>query len=174
MRFDRAILTVLCVLTLAAFPCFAQPEAPPADEAVDAADAGEAAEVEPVLLRFDYEEGEKLTYETSVDGVGSVHVMGQAQAIDMNGSLQVLMTIEEIDEDGNYVVITDVDIAELAVTLGGEPVTPPQQEMTMRTTMTPRGEIHDLKMEQAVDQPNSETPWNSNITKMLTGGFDLN
>jgi len=172
MRPGRSVLTAIVVLMLAALPCVAQPEAPPADQV--APPAIEAAEADPVLLRFNYEKGEKLVYETTVDGVGSVHVLGQAPAIDMTGKMQVVMTVEDITEEGNYVVVTDVDIAELTVTMAGSPVPPPTQEITMRTTMSPRGEILDLQMEQTVNQPNSETPWNSQMAKMLTGGFDLN
>lgn len=174
MRFDRALLAALGVLALAALPCLAQ-DAPPAADQVEPPAAEEApADVEPLLLRFNYAEGETLTYETTVDGVGSVHVMGQAQAIDMAGKMLVRMKVEEIDEDGNYTILTDVDVAELLVTMAGSPIPPPNQQLQMRTKMSPRGEILDLKMLQAVNQPNSETPWNSQITKMLTGGFDLN
>jgi hypothetical protein len=169
MRLRRVLTFGLCIITVAttAWLGLAQGIEPP-----DAAEETEAGE--PILLRFDYEKGESLTYETTVDGVGSVHVMGQAQALDMTGSMQVTMLVEEITEEGNYVISTDVDIAELAVTMNGSPVPPPRQDLGMRTTMSPRGEILDIQMEQTVNQPNSETPWNSQISKMLTGGFDLN
>jgi hypothetical protein len=170
MKLDRAILLASFIVAMAALPALAQdmPPPPPADE------LGAAEDAEPVLLRFDYEEGETVTYETTVDGVGSVHVMGQAQALDMSGKMQVKMKIEEIDEQGNFTMVTDVDIAELTVTMNGSPVPPPRQAIQMQTQMSPRGEILDMEMTQTVDKPNSETPWNSQITKMLTGGFDLN
>ncbi len=176
MRIKRTLILALCFLTLAALPSLAQvpepPEPPAADEPAATDEA--TAEAEPVLLQLKYEEGESLLYETSVDGVGSVHVMGQAQPIEMTGAMQVTMNVEEIDEDGNYIIVTDVDIAELSVTMSGNPVPPPKQNLQMRATMSPRGEVVDLQMQQEVDQPNSETPWNAEMTKMLTGGFDLN
>ncbi|MFP4249919.1 MAG: hypothetical protein ACLFU7_09695 [Armatimonadota bacterium] len=165
MRLERAVPVAIFVLFLASLPCVAQ-DAPPVAE--------EAAEGEAIVLRFNYEEGESLTYETTVDGVGSVHVMGQAQAIEMAGSMLVTMLVEEIDEDGNYVIATDVDIAELTVTMSGSPVPPPSQDMSIRTTMSPRGEVLSIELVQKVDQPNSETPWNAEMAKVLTGGFDLN
>ncbi len=169
MRFDRAIPTTLCLLLLAALACFAQDAPPPADAVAD-----EAANQAELLLRFTYEKGETITYETTVDGVGSVHVMGQAQAIDMTGKMLVTMLVEEIDEDGNYVISTDVDIAELSVQMNGSPVPPPNQAVAMRTTMSPRGELLKAEMIEAVNHKNAETPWNAQLTKMLTGGFDLN
>ena len=171
MRLDRALLTVLCVLMLAALPCFAQEVPPlPPGEVVDEA----APDVEPTLLRFNYEKGETLTYETTVDGVGSVHVMGEAQAIDMSGKMLVTMLVEDVTEEGNYVIATDVDIAELSVKMNGSPVPPPNQALAMRTTMSPRGELLNVEMTETANQPNAESPWNSQMTKMLTGGFDLN
>jgi hypothetical protein len=165
MRFERAVLVAISVLLLAALPCVAQ-DAPPLAE--------ETAEGEAILLRFNYEEGESLTYETTVDGVGSVHVMGQAQAIEMAGSMLVTMLVEEIDEDGNYLIVTEVDIAEMNVTMSGSPVPPPNQDIKVRTTMSPRGEILAMEMIQEVDQPDARTPWNAEMAKLLTGGFDLN
>lgn len=166
MRCARTML-LLTVLTIAVLPCVAQaPEPPPADETTVQAD--------PVLLRFCYEEGEVLTYETTVDGVGSVHVMGQAQPIEMSGAMQVVTKVESVDEEGNFTIVTDVDITELSVTMAGSPVPPPNQDIQMRTKMSPRGEILDMQLTQAVNQPGAETPWNAEITKLLTGGFDLN
>ncbi len=165
MRCPRAMLMALCTMMVLALPCFAQDAPPAADEAVAA---------DPVLLRYAYEQGETLAYETSVDGVGSVHVMGQAQAIEMVGKMLVNMVIEEIDEEGNFTTVTDVDIAELSVTMNGSPVPPPSQDIQMRTKMSPRGEILDLQLTQTVNQEGAQSPWNSEMAKMLTGGFDLN
>ncbi|MGM0492941.1 MAG: hypothetical protein ACQER1_08350 [Armatimonadota bacterium] len=166
MRLERAMPIAIFVLLLAALPCVAQ-DAPAVAE-------GDAVEGDAILLRFNYEEGESLTYETTVDGVGSVHVMGQAQAIEMAGSMLVTMLVEEIDEDGNYVMVTEVDIAEMNVTMSGSPVPPPNQDIKVRTTMSPRGEILAMEMIQEVDQPDARTPWNAEMAKLLTGGFDLN
>lgn len=179
MRFSRTIVVAICLLMLFVLPSLAQETAPPAEEAAPAAEEPAPAEegveeADSVLLRLKYQEGETLTYETTVDGVGSVHVMGQTQAIDMTGTMQMVMKVEEIDDEGNFTIVTGVDVAELTVTMNGSPVQPPNQDITMRTKMTPRGEILDIQMEQSVDQSGTQSPWNSQMAKMLTGGFDLN
>lgn len=143
MRSGRLLVVVACMVGFVALPCIAQ-DAPMVDETVPPQES--------ILLRFNYEEGETLTYETKVDGVGSVHVMGQAQAVAMSGVMYVMMKVEEIDEDGNFIMVTEVDIAELAVSVAGSPVPPPQQDISMRTTMSPRGEILNIELVQTVNQ----------------------
>jgi len=170
MRCSHAMLMALCAMTVLALPCFAQDAPPAADAVVEE----QAVVADPVMLRYAYEQDETLTYETSIDGVGSVHVMGQAQAIEMVGKMLVNLLVEEIDEEGNFTTVTEVDIRELSVTMDGSPVPPPSQDIQMRTKMSPRGEILDLQLTQAVNQEGAQSPWNSEMAKMLTGGFDLN
>ena len=43
-----------------------------------------------------------------------------------------------------------------------------------RTKTNARGQILEIEMTQAVDQQGEQSPWNSEMVKMLTGGFDLN
>lgn len=155
----KLVVALLCVatVTLCAASAFSQAE----------------GAAEPILLRLKYETGEVLNYETKMEGVGSVHIMGQAQAISMNGDLLITMTVEGVDEEGNYTILTCSDMGEVAVTVAGTPMAPPNQTVQIRTTMSPRGEILTAEVIESANQPDTAGPWNDQLMKMLTGGFDL-
>jgi hypothetical protein len=172
----RLILLVTLLATmLIGLPAMAQDApAPPAADQVATVTPEEAPAGDPVLLRFAYVPGDKLTYETTVDGVGSVSVMGQTQAIEMTGKMLVNMLVESCDEEGNFITSTTMDVTDLAVSMAGMPLAAPIQDLQMRTKTNARGQILEIEMTQAVDQQGEQSPWNSEMVKMLTGGFDLN
>lgn len=186
------LATLVALMAVLSLPAFAQdppvpdatetPEqvtvatdAPPADGGVGEG-AVEQAPVpagDPVLLRFRYTPGETLTYRTKLDGVGSVHIMGQAHALNMSGQIDSVLTVEKVDEDGNFVIVTHVQTEGLQVTMEGETIPRPRQDLKMRTTMTPRGQILKAELlEQPVAQ-GQQSPWNSRIVQMMTGGLDM-
>ncbi|MEA3400443.1 MAG: hypothetical protein U9R79_04285 [Armatimonadota bacterium] len=192
----RLVSWVVIALMLLAVPCLAADgdapaaDQPGADEAaqedVGPADVGQehegavpleqpAAEPagEPLLLRLKYTKGEKLTYRTNVEGVGSVHVMGQSQAIDMSGELQTVVSVEDVDEEGKFTLLTSVDVSDLTVTMSGQAVPRPNQNMRIRTVMTPRGEIADFEMLQEPTAAGQQSPWNARMARIMTGGLDL-
>jgi|LSQX01.1.fsa_nt_gb hypothetical protein len=172
----RLILLVTLLATmLIGLPAMAQDApAPPAADQVATVTPEEAPAGDPVLLRFAYVPGDKLTYETTVDGVGSVSVMGQTQAIEMTGKMLVNMLVESRDEEGNFITSTTMDVTDLAVSMAGMPLAAPIQDLQMRTKTNARGQVLEIEMTQAVDQQGEQSPWNSEMVKMLTGGFDLN
>lgn len=148
-------------------------EAADATAAADEATTEAVADATPVLLRFRYTKGETLTYDTTLEGVGSVHVMGRAQAIALNGELRTKMQVQDITDEGDYVMLTTVDIADLQVTVDGQAMPPPGQTMQVRTVMDARGKIKQLEV---IEQPATDTPqspWNGPMARMLTGGLDL-
>ncbi|MGC9317194.1 MAG: hypothetical protein ACP5KN_04065 [Armatimonadota bacterium] len=191
----RLVSWVVVALMLVAVPCLAADgddpgtDQPAAEEVapggVGLADVGQEGEGgvaldqppqpagEPVLLRLKYSEGEKLTYQTTVDGVGSVHVMGQSHALEMSGELRTVVSVEDVDEEGKLTLLTSVDVADLAVTMNGQPVPRPNQNMKIRSVMTPRGEIVDFEMLQEPTGSARESPWNSRMGRIMTGGLDL-
>ncbi len=177
MKLTRTILLALCLVTLALYSVAAEDAGTEAGDDAPTAEAGADAPAEEaagtILFRLKYEEGEVLTYETTLDGVGSVHIAGNQQALDMDGEMLVMMTVEEVDEEGNFTVLTEVDVEKLTVTMAGSPMPPPDQEIKVRTEMTPRGEILDIEMVQDQSQQADQGPWNEKMAKMLTGGFDL-
>ncbi len=147
-------------------------EADPVEADAPAEAAAEALE-EGQLLRLKYEEGEVLTYETRMEGVGSVHIAGAPQPIDMRGGMMVTMTIEEVGEDGHFTILTEVEVTRLNVNLAGNPVPPPAQEIKVRTKMTPRGEILDVDvLDEAIPEARQHE-WEAAMERMMTGGLDL-
>ena len=166
------LLVTLLATMLIALPAMAQ-DAPAADQVAPQA-TEEAPAADPVLLRFAYVPGDKLTYETTVDGVGSGSVMGQTQAIEMTGKMLVDTLVESCDEDGNFIISTTMDVTDLSISMAGMPLAAPIQDLQMRTKTNARGQILEIEMTQAVDQQGERSPWNSEMVKMLTGGFDLN
>ena len=165
-RTARALPCLLCLLTLLALPLLAaaqEPEAPAAEAPAAAGD--QPANAEPVLLRMAYQEGETLTYRMELNGVGSVHVAGAAQAVAVSGTMDMTLEVEEIDEDGNYVILTTMDAAGLNVTVEGETVAMTQQLPGMRTTMSPRGETLALELISGGQQTGME----AQIGSLLAG-----
>jgi len=141
MRTVRAPLHMLWLSMLLAVPLLAA-----AQEAEPPAAGEQAADVEPVLLRLAYNDGETLTYAMELNGLGSVHVAGAAQAVAVTGTMEMSLQVEEITEDGNYVVLTTMDATGLNVTVEGERVPMTQQLPQMRTTISPRGETLALQL----------------------------
>ncbi len=155
MRIARALPCLLCLITLLALPLIAA-----AQEAETP-----AADPEPVLLRMTYEEGETLTYRMELNGVGSVHVAGAAQAVAVSGTMDMALEVEEIDEDGNYVILTTMDAAGLNVTVEGQPVPMTQRLPKMRTTMSPRGETVAFELIGGAQQ----TDMQAQVGQLLAG-----
>ncbi len=138
VRIARALSLLPCLIALLALPLLAaaqEAEAPGADAAEEQQPAAE-----PVLLHMDYEAGETLTYRMELNGLGSVHVAGAAQAVAVSGTMDMTLTVEEIDEAGNYVILTSIDTTDLDVTVEGQPVLVTPLLPKMRTTISPRGE----------------------------------
>ncbi len=181
----RALMSMPCVLALLVAAAAAADEGEtaagetgenaPAEVAAEQPEGvtAEAVVLPPQVLRLKYQEGEQLTYETKVNGVGSVHVLGQAQALDMLGNMRMLVTVEDVDDQGNYTLLMDMDVADLVVRMAGSPIAPPQQRIKARTTVSPRGETLDIQVLQEPRATSAQSPWNSEMAGMLTGGLDL-
>lgn len=173
MKSVRTMLMILCLMTLLLVAAPAQEAEPAAGDAPAADDAVAEPAQEGVLLRLKYEEGEVLTYETTLEGVGSVHIAGTPQPLDMKGKMLVTQTIEAIDDEGIYTVLTEVDVRLLTVTMAGNPVPPPPQDIKVRTKMTPHGEILDVEMlEDSLPQA-QQRDLEAQLERLFTGGLDL-
>lgn len=168
MKAVQRLLVFVC-MTILLLPVMAQdgPTAP--------AEAGAVADgaQEGVLLRLKYNEGEVLTYETKMEGVGSIHIAGNPQAIEMKGQMLVTLTVENVDDEGVYTIVTAVDVKQMTVTVAGSPAPPPNQSMTVRTEMTDRGEILDVEvLDDGLPEAQQEE-LQAQMERLLTGGLDL-
>ncbi|MGD9497921.1 MAG: hypothetical protein AB7Y46_16580 [Armatimonadota bacterium] len=149
MRRSCELACLLWLIALVALPLGAQEgEGTEAEPAVEPAPAeGEqAAGGEARLLRLSFAPGEELIYRMELNGLGSVHVAGTAQAVALNGAMDMILRVVEVSEEGNFTIRTRLDATDLQVTVDGQPIPAFGSLPQMRAVVTPRGETLEFEM----------------------------
>ncbi len=104
---------------------------------------GVAASAQSVQLRYKFRQGERLRYDVTLKGNGTISspTLGQSDPFEMSGSLRYVTEVQKVDAAGSAILHTVVEDSSINATVGGQAVPLTLNLPAITTKLTATGKI---------------------------------
>ena len=115
---------------------------------------GAVAVGQSVQLRYAYRQGERLRYDVTLKGNGTISspTLGQNDPFEMSGTLAYVQDVQKVDQSGNATLHTVVQDSTINATWGGQPIPVALALPPLTVQTTPTGKILSCTVASASTQ----------------------